>query len=393
MPPTCPFSQFPDPFGKAREATGTEEIDDQGDPVRMVLRYEEVRNCAQDWQTFRSGAAPGRIVVPSEVAIRDLRQIPFETDPPDHTNYRQLLEDWFRRPNDPEYVDGLTQLVDDALDTAVAAGRIDAVHDFALPLQSRALTLLLNCPQREADVWINWGTHVFRSEDDPLDAGKANQLYDYLEEQISRARANLPGGNDLYAELLRARFRGRALTHEEVKGAMVLVFAGGRDTVINAVTNCLAYFAEHSQQLKELGGKRVAVSRAVEELLRYFAPLTHMGRVVEQPSSVADTPVAADRRISLCWAAANRDPAAFDRADEVVIDRRRNPHLSFGFGVHRCLGADHARQLLRVLLTRMSERGVAIEAFDGRENLEQWGSFERKVGFHWLNIVMTEKER
>jgi len=88
----CPYSEFPDPFAAARAAEGVSKIDDQGDPVTMVLGHREVRKSAHNWKTFQSGARPGRIVVPSEVNIRDIRQIPFETDPPEHTEYRALVE-------------------------------------------------------------------------------------------------------------------------------------------------------------------------------------------------------------------------------------------------------------------------------------------------------------
>jgi len=385
----CPFSEFPDPFAKAREADGIREIDDQGDPVKMVLGHRNVRKSAHDWKTFQSGARPGRIVVPSEVNIRDIRQIPFETDPPEHTEYRALVEEWFRRPLGEDYEAALADLIDKELDRALTAGAMEVVHDFALPLQSRALTLLLNCPAEEAERWIGWGTHVFRSDEDPLDGGKANQLYDYLDEQIARAAQDPTSGKDLYAHLLRAAYRGRKLTPEEIKGVMILTFAGGRDTVINAVTNTLAYFAGHPEDLKQIKENPELSARAVEELVRYFAPLTHMGRVATADAEVSGCPVAADTRISLCWAAANRDPAVFEKPNEVIIDRKANPHLSFGFGIHKCLGAAHARQVLKVLINALADRVKTIEVTDHDDNIEHWGDFDRKVGFHRLRVRMS----
>ncbi|MEM6772913.1 MAG: cytochrome P450, partial [Bacteroidota bacterium] len=266
---------------------------------------------------------------------------------------------------------------------------LEVVHDFALPLQSRALTLLLNCPPEAAEQWISWGTHVFRSEDDPLDGGKANQLYDYIDEQIARASEDLENCQDLFGHLLRAEYQGRKLTHEEIKGVIILTFAGGRDTVINAVTNTLAYFAGHPEDLRKIADEPALAPRAVEELVRYFAPLTHMGRVVTQDAEAANQPVAADARISLCWAAANRDPAVFENPNEVIIDRQANPHLSFGFGIHKCLGAPHARQLLKVLINQLAVRKVKLEVTDHRDNIEQWGGLERKVGFHELHLTMS----
>ena len=169
--------QSPDPFTGAREVSGCAHMNDQDDPVTMILRLKDVRKTAHNWKTFQSGSAPGRIVIPSEVNIRDTRQIPFEVDPPMHGSFRALLDPWFKRPLGNEYRAQLGQQVNALVDEVLTKGVIDAVEAFSLCLQSRALTLLLNTDASEADTWIGWGTHVFRSEDDPLDKDKAGLLY------------------------------------------------------------------------------------------------------------------------------------------------------------------------------------------------------------------------
>ncbi|RMG28953.1 MAG: cytochrome P450 [Bacteroidetes bacterium] len=373
------YSEFPDPFDKARKEQGCGEMNDQDDPVLMLLRHKDVRKCAHNWKTFQSGATPGRIVVPSEVHIRQTRQIPFEVDPPQHTAYRALVEDWFRRPLQPWYEQKLGALIQRSLEEALSAEQVELVREFSLPLQSRALTLLLNIPLSEAETWISWGTHVFRSEDNPLDSSKANVLYDYIDQQIARAMAQ--PGEDLYSHLLAADFQGRKLTTEEIKGVMILTFAGGRDTVINALTNTLAYFAGQPGALQFLRQQPEMIGRATEELVRYFSPLTHMGRVVTEDTQLCGRRVKADSRISLCWASANRDESVFERPNEVILDRKVNPHVAFGFSHHKCLGAPHARQLLKGLMHGLIEQVQSIEILQAEENMEHWGEFDRKVGF------------
>ncbi|GAC07064.1 cytochrome P450 [Paraglaciecola chathamensis] len=376
--------QSPDPFTGAREASGCAHMNDQDDPVTMILRLKDVRKTAHNWKTFQSGAAPGRIVIPSEVNIRDTRQIPFEVDPPMHGSFRALLDPWFKRPLGDEYRAQLGQQVNALVDEVLTQGVIDAVEAFSLCLQSRALTLLLNTDASEADTWIGWGTHVFRSEDDPLDKDKAGLLYDYIDEKINAASADPEG--DLYSVLLAAEVEGKKLTHEEIKGIMILTFAGGRDTVINAVTNTISYFAEHPESLARLRNEPDIISRAIEELIRYFAPLTQMGRVATQDSTVCEHAIKADSRVSLCWASANRDASVFESPEEVILDRKLNPHVSFGFSHHNCLGATHARQIMRVLIETLIEKVGSIDIVDFEENIEQLGEFERKVGFHRLNV-------
>ncbi len=377
-------SEFPDPFASAREATGTAMMPDQNDDALMFLRLKDVRKGAHNWKTFQSGAKPGRIVIPSEVDIRDTRQIPFEVDPPEHKGYRDLVEPWFKRPLEEDYQAKLREIIEGVVAEVTAKDSVDVISEFSLVLQSRALTVLLNTPFEESDLWISWGTHVFRSEGEHLDGDKAAILYDYIDARIDEAIAN--PGDDLYSVLLASEANGHKLTKEEVKGVMILTFAGGRDTVINQVSNTIAYFAEHPESLARLAKEPEIRNSAIEELIRYFAPLTQMGRVATQDATVCEHAIKADSRVSLCWAAANRDEQTFENPNEVVLDRKVNPHLSFGFGTHNCLGATHARTIMKILIEVLIDKISSMEILSAEENIEDLGEFKRKVGFNKLQV-------
>ncbi|TYA73906.1 cytochrome P450 [Seonamhaeicola marinus] len=382
-------STLPDPFKEARQGKGIGEMNDQNDPVKMVLGHKDVRRCAHNWKTFQSGGDEvGRIVVPSEVHIRDTRQIPFEVDPPEHKGFRDLLDPWFKRPLEEAYQEALTKIIDGVVDEAIEKGNLEVVEEFSLKLQSRALTLLLNIPFEESDLWISWGTHVFRSEDTALDGDKANILYDYIDAQIDKAIEN--PGEDLYSVLLGSEVDGKKMTKEEVKGVLILTFAGGRDTVINAVTNSIAYFADHPESLKRLRDEPEIMNTAIEELIRYFSPLTQMGRVATQDTQVCEHAVKAQSRISMCWASANRDERVFENANEVILDRKVNPHVAFGFGTHNCLGATHARQIMKILLTTLTQKVESMEIIDCKENIEDLDEFKRKVGFDSIQVKFNK---
>ena len=382
-------SKFSDVFKESRKANGYDHIDDQNDPAMMILGHKNVRKCAHNWKTFQSGAEPGRIVIPSEVNIRSTRQIPFEVDPPLHKAYRDLVEKWFKRPLEDEYKEELSQLISDLMVEVMDKDIIEVVNDFALVLQSRALTLLLNIPFEESELWISWGTHVFRSEDTNLDADKANILYDYIDKQIDKA-ISAPG-NDLYSILLASEVNGKKLTKEEVKGVMILTFAGGRDTIINTVTNTIIYFAEHPEALEKIRNNPNIVGTTIEELIRYFSPLTHMGRVVTENTQVCEHAVKSDTRVSLCWASANRDENVFDNPNDVILDRKINPHVAFGFGTHNCLGATHARQLLRILIMTLAEKIDSITILDAKDHYEQIDQYQRKVGFEYAKVKFNKR--
>ena len=381
------FEKFKDSFAEKRKSTGLDYMNDQNDPVTMVLGHKDVRKCAFDWKNFQSGAVPGRIVIPSEVNIRDIRQIPFELDPPKHTAYRSLLESWFKRPLEVDYEQRLEVLVDEALSNVLEKVSFDVITDFSLPLQSNALTLLLNTPIDEAETWISWGTHVFRSDETALDSSKATVLFDYLDEQIDAAEKNPK--QDLYTVLLNSKVEGRNLTKEEIKGVMILTFAGGRDTIINTVTNTFAYFAGNPEKLHYLAENPTMIPVAVEELIRYFSPLTQMGRVVTEDTNVCGHAVKKDSRISLCWASANRDEKVFENPNTVQLDRKNNPHVAFGFSHHKCLGATHTRQLMKVLLTKMASKKIKINILSAKEKIEKLGDNQRKVGFDSLEVSIS----
>jgi len=378
-------SDFNDTFKEKRENKGAQNFNDQNDSVTMVLRHKDIRKCAHNWKNYQSGGEEiGRIVIPSEEDIRDIRQIPFEVDPPEHKGYRDLLETWFKRPIQNEYIIKLTKIIENIIDENLNKDYCEVVSEFALVLQSRALTLLLNIPLDESKRWISWGTHVFRSEETNLDKSKADILYDYVDSQIDVAISK--PGNDLYSFLLSSEINGKKLTKEEVKGIMILTFAGGRDTIINAITNSVAYFAEHPKSLKYIKEKPEIINNAVEELIRYFTPLTQMGRVVKEDTNICEQDIKANSKISLCWASANRDESIFEEPNKVILDRKVNPHLSFGFGTHNCLGASQTRSILRILLKVMSEKLLSIEIKEAKENIEDLKVFQRKVGFNTLKV-------
>lgn len=384
------ISEFPDAFKKHREEKGYDFINDQDDPAMMILEHKNVRKCAHQWQNFQSGGEEvGRIVIPSEVKIRNTRQIPFEVDPPKHKSYRDILTPWFKRPLEEDYSAKLTTIIEEIVDESLSVEAIEIVEEFALKLQSRALTLLLNIPYSEADLWISWGTHVFRSDNSALDANKANILYDYIDNEIDKAIEN--PSESLYSVLLNSEVEGKKMTKEEVKGVIILTFAGGRDTVINAVTNTIAYFSEHPKSLQVLKEKPEMINNAVEELVRYFSPLTQMGRVATHDTQVCEHAVKANSRISLCWASANRDENVFENPNEVILDRKVNPHVGFGFSHHNCLGATHARQILRILLSTLSKKVALIKVLETKENIENLGNMKRKVGFDVLKVEFNKK--
>ena len=370
-----------DPFREQRKEAGVLQCPFQGESVPMILRHEDLRRAAKDWKTFSSDA-PFRVPIPSEEEVRTMRQLPIETNPPEHTEYREIVEPFFLRAKDPAVIAQVGALIDELLTVALGRESIEVVREFALPLQSRALTYLLNMPETEATTWISWGIHVFR--DGGSGAKKGAALESYLHQQFDRAAAN--PGQDFFSALTRATFRGRTLSREEMMGFANLTFAGGRDTIIHTISSVVAHLGQHPEDLEFLRQDPARIVHASEEFFRVITPLTHIGRVCPVETEVHGVVVKAGGRVSLCWASANQDETVFDAPEEVRLDRKPNPHLAFGFGPHLCLGAPHSRLLLRTFLQKCIERLSGITVLHTEEHVENEASYRRSSGYESLSV-------
>jgi cytochrome P450 len=382
----CPFGHKPtDPFKAKREAGPVARYEFLGEQIPMILRHADVRQAAKDWSTYSSDA-PCRVPIPSEESVRSVRQLPLEIDPPAHADYRAIAEPFFQRPKSAAMVAQVEALTEEMLRDAFAQAEIEIVHDFALPLQSRALTYLLNVPESEAELWIGWGTHVFRKNDG---LSKSSGLDEYIEAKFAATAAQ--PGDDFFSALHQASFQGRPLTHQEKLGYANIAFAGGRDTIIHTVACALGHLAANPEALAYLREDPKRITHASEEFFRFFMPLTHIGRVCPVATSVHGEQVPAGGRVSLGWASANRDESVFAQADEFKIDRKPNPHLSFGFGEHLCLGAAHARLILRTLLQKCVEHVGTLEIISAVERVEKEASYDRALGYEKLVLKIRPR--
>ena len=377
-----------DPFAEARRKSGVLRCPFQDESIPIILRHADVQAAAKDWETYSSNA-PFRVPIPSEENLRTMRQLPIETDPPEHTEWRAIVEPFFKRSRDPEMIGKVEAMIDQLLDEAIADDSIEIVEGFALKLQCHALTWLLNVPSSEAEEWISWGMHVFVK-----DGGKPGEmdtkLEDYLSARFDEAETRNGEGDDFYTALTRSTYQDRPLTRDEMMGFANLTFAGGRDTVIHTISSIFAHFADHPDALeflREDPKKRLA--KAGEEFFRVVSPLTHLGRVCPADTDVLGEKVSANERASLCWVSANHDEEVFENPHEVQLDRKPNPHIAFGAGAHFCLGAGHARMLVKALLQALCEKVGAITLVDAQAHVENEAEFTREVGFDSLTVSIS----
>lgn len=369
-----------DPFREARRQHGVKTVRAEGKEVPLVLRLKDIRKTCKNTKTF-SNDNPLMIVLHSEANVRDVRQLPIETDPPEHTDYRALVEPIYRKPQQPEYQSSMRDLVAGMVATAIDCGEVEVVREFSVPLQSRGLALLLGLPQSEADIWIDWGVHIFRDKEL---GSKSSEVDRYIFEKFRAMQGS--DSDDFFSVLNRIDFQGRKLTFEEKHGYANMAFAGGRDTVIHTLSSIVVYLAEHPDAIDFLREDESRITTATEEFVRYVSPVTVISRTCPYATDMLGHAVESGERIGLCWPSANRDEAVFKDPDEVVLDRSPNPHVGFGFGVHNCLGQHQARLIIRSLLQEVCRQVKRIELVDAVAEMEEESSYVRQVGYQLARV-------
>lgn len=383
MNPSCPH----DPFKAQRNEKGSLLANFADEEILMILGYKDVRRAAKDWQNFSSDY-PFRVPIPSEEKLRSVRQLPIETDPPEHKEYRAIVDPFFQRPRSAEYVADIEELVIRMLKDGLQKESVEIVQEFALPLQSRALAHLLNVPETEAEYWISWGTNAFLGSDN--DSAKGAALEVYINRCLDAAEKR--PGEDFFSALTQANFRGRKLTRDEMVGFVNLAFAGGRDTIINTISYIIAYLGAHPEVAQVLRSNRKMIVTATEEFFRVITPITHIGRVCPVDTEVLGEQLKAGKRISLCWASANYDESVFAEPEKVRLDRKPNPHVAFGVGTHNCLGAPHARLLIRTLLEKFCDMDISVALMNAEDNIEKESNYQRTVSYSALEVKFNQEE-
>lgn len=214
---------------------------------------------------------------------------------------------------------------------------------------------MLGFPEEDTDTFIDIVHTVTESVDLPQDERieSFGPIEEYFTRQIEDHQAN--PREDLTTFLLNAQIDGQMLSLEHVFGTMILILVAGIDTTWSSIGASLWHLARNPSDLERLVGEPELMPVALEEFLRYYAPVT-MARLVKHDMEYLGVPMKEYDWILLGFPAANRDPQVFDDADRFVIDRAENRHVAFGLGIHRCAGSNLARLELRVALEEFIAR-------------------------------------
>ena len=327
--------------------------------VTAVLRDRRFGKDFVGRMTRRSGAG-----ILDEPVYRSMRHWMLQQDPPDHTRLRGLVVQAFTARRVEDMRPRIQEVVDQTLDRVIPLGKMDLIEDFAFRLPVTIICDMLGIPEEHRETFYT-GTRDSGRILDPVplspaeiaQGNAANMLAQMYFKQLFELRRREPG-DDLITQLVHAEEDGSKLTNEELTANVMLLFGAGHETTLNLIGNGVLALHRNPDQLALLKARPELITGAIEEFLRYDSSVQMTGRVtLEDIDNLGDKKIPKGETVLCLLGSANRDPAAYpDQPDRLDIMRPNVRPLSFGGGIHFCLGAQLARIEAEIAISTLLRR-------------------------------------
>ena len=312
-----------------------------------------------------------------------------DIDPPDHTRLRALVSRAFTPRSVSRWHERVQEIADRLLDAAAGRDRIDLIAALGYPLPVTVIAEMLGVPAEDMDRFERWSNDIALIVEPILTPAQvenvrraSEELFAYFETIVEERRRK--PRDDLVSVLLAAEEEGDRLTHEELLSTMLLILVAGNETTRNLIGNGMLALLRHPDQLQRLRDDPGLLEPAVDELLRYDSPVQLDGRVIREDVEMGGKRLRAGQKVIALLGAANRDPAAFENPDALDIGRKGKSHLSFGRGIHYCLGASLALMEARIAFRGLLDRFPSIQL--AAEPRHRDGIVLRGVGSLWIEV-------
>jgi cytochrome P450/predicted unusual protein kinase regulating ubiquinone biosynthesis (AarF/ABC1/UbiB family) len=343
------------------------------DDCLALLRDERLSSDPSRAEIFQTLLPPGW----GEGSAVDsvMRRLLIFMDPPDHTRLRSLVQAAFSRRAVEELRPRIESIASALLDGLGES--FDLIADFAYPLPIMVIAELLGVPVEDRNRFGAWSKELVQlvavDDPDPKVIATGNEtmtaFLDYFAGLAEERRRN--PRDDLLSALIEAEDEGGNLTEEELLATCVLLLVAGHETTANLIGNGVLALLNNIDELQRLRGDPTLAAGAVEEFLRYDSPVQATARTTLDEIDIAGKRIGANERIVLLLGSANRDPARFADPETLRIDRNPNTHLSFGGGIHFCLGAPLARLEARIAMPMLLGRFSSLQRVDSSEQWKQ----------------------
>jgi cytochrome P450 len=318
----------------------------------VLSRYEDVSQAARDTKTFSSAQGISIPVFGTPIPL-----VPIEADPPQHTDFRRTLQREFSSRRMAAIEGSIRELAGELIDGFIARGSADLATELAMPLPPIILAKLMGFPRED---WESFRTstekliETSRVGDDEGNMQAAMAFGGKLMEIMADRREHPQ--DDMLTRIVHSEVEGRPVTEVEALGLIWVTVIAGHETTVGGIGSLLMHVAKDEALRERLLGDPELIPKAVQEAVRMEAPIQGSARTVTQDVCVRDQWFREGEKVWLLFAAGNRDEARFANPDRFDLDRQPNPHLGFGDGVHRCVGAPLAQVEMRVVLEEVLKR-------------------------------------
>ena len=316
--------------------------------------HDDVSQIAKDTQHFTSES-----IIVSDHKPQGLRPKgfapPITSDPPFHADARRILLPAFAPKAVDRWRDDTRSICHELIDDLLASGDdpVDAAIGYTRHIPVRVIAKMLGLPESDGDKFREFIRRILEEPGQNPVTDPEETLFFYLSQAVASHRAEPK--DDLIGFLLEQELGGAPLTDDHIGGTIGLILIAGIDTTWSALGASLWHLAQTPEHRQQLVDEPDLMPVAVEEFLRYYAPVS-MARIVAEDVEVGDVVMKAGDWTLLPFPAANRDPKAFENPHDVILDREHNRHLAFGLGIHRCVGSNLARMEMNVALEVWMER-------------------------------------
>jgi cytochrome P450 PksS len=331
--------------------------------VWLLSRYEDVNNLFKDSRFVKrrySAMTPEQLRKQQWMPpmFRPLERTMLDLDPPDHTRLRQLVQNAFT-PRLIERMRARVQtLADQLLDKVSIKGEMDVIHDYALPLPMTLITEILGVPTPDHDRFHKWSKAIVSVNQFNSNWRVLPTMWKFVRyiRSFLRMRRAEPQ-DDLVSALMKAEEAGNSLSEDELLAMVFLLLVAGHETTVNLIGSGMLELMRHPDQMEKLRREPSLIRIAVEELLRYTAPVfMSTERYAREDVTIHDVTISRGEMMLGVIGSANRDETVFDSPDTLDITREENRHLSFGHGIHFCLGAPLARLEAQIAINTLLQR-------------------------------------
>jgi hypothetical protein len=328
----------------------------------LVSRYADIADVAHQTDTFSSRVTAVNENHPDNIK---LELPPITLDPPEHGPIRRALLPAFNPKEIAKLEPFVRGVASRLLDDIAGRDVVDGAIDYAQLVPVEIMGHLFGVSPELGPQFRIWVDAMLKEGQIDIDIARTanREIQAFFAEQLQMRQVE--PADDLVSKVIEARATledgsTRPFSQRERIGALFVLMLGGIDTTWSTLGASLFHLGTHPEHLATLVEQPELIPTAVEEFLRFYAPVT-IARVITEDAEIAGCPVQAGERVLLSYPSANRDGTVFDRPDEVVLDREQNRHMAFGVGVHRCLGSNLARMELKVALEAWLERYPRFE--------------------------------